>query len=207
MYFVKTPAFANLFYPGLIWRIKDTQKNIYLTFDDGPDEKVTPAVLSLLDKYQAKATFFCVGEKVKQNPEIYNSIIEKGHQTGNHSYNHLKGNKSSVTDYLNNVKKAAALIQSTLFRPPYGKISPYQIKQLRKDYKIIMWSVLPGDFERKISKEEVLSRSIKYTKNGSIIVLHDNSKFYDKMMFALEGVLEHFQKKGYKFKAITEELL
>ncbi len=206
MYFVKTPNIVKLIYPSLIWDIKDNGENIYLTFDDGPDEDITPLVLDLLDQYNAKATFFCVGDKVTQNPELYAEIRKRGHTIGNHSFNHIKGKRTSLKNYLRNIDKANGVIDSVLFRPPYGSINNQQIRNLKEDYKIIMWSVLPGDFDKRVSKEEVLKRSIQHTKSGSIIVFHDNKKFKDKMIFALTGFLDHFKSQDYNFKAITDDL-
>lgn len=206
MYFIKTPYIVTLFYPSVIWKIKEKQKNIYLTFDDGPDENITPEVLDLLDQYSAKATFFCVGEKVKQNTAIYIRILEQGHSVGNHSYNHLKGKKTRHVPYLSNIKEAEKLIDSQLFRPPYGSFNFRQIQALKKDYKIVLWTVLPGDFDKNISKEKVLERAIKHSKAGSIIVFHDNNKFREKMLFALTGFLKNFKSQGYNFKPLTMDL-
>lgn len=207
MYFVRTPATARLIYPSLVWNIKEKDKVIYLTFDDGPDESVTPSTLEILNRYNAKATFFCVGEKVKQNKTIFQNVIEMGHSVGNHTFNHLKGTQTSISDYIENIEKANKLIQSNLFRPPYGKINGNQVRRIRNKYKIIMWSVLPGDFDYKVNKQSVLKRLIKHTTNGSIVVLHDNNKFKDKMMYALEGFLDHFSTMGYEFNAITPDIL
>jgi len=207
MYFVKTPHITNILYPNITWRIKDPAKNIYITFDDGPDPASTPEVLDMLDQFHAKATFFCVGEKVSKNQDIYNSILEKGHTTGNHSFNHFNGKKTSTKKYIENISRAAEFIDSNLFRPPYGKITAQQTRLLKKSYKIVMWSVLPGDFESRMSKEDVLKRSIKYTKNGNIIVFHDNIRFHQKMIFALKGFLEYFSHAGYNFRAITSDLI
>ncbi len=206
MYFVKNPNIVKLFYPSLIWDIKNHEKNIHLTFDDGPGEDITPEVLDILDQFNAKATFFCVGEKVVQNPEIFKEITKRGHTIGNHSYNHLKGKQTSSANYIQNIEKAKAVIDSVLFRPPYGSFNYRQIKKLKNDYKIIMWSVLPGDFDKNVSKEKVLKRAIQHTKSGSIIVFHDNKKFKDKMIFALTGFLDHFKSQDYNFKAITDDL-
>lgn len=206
MYYAKTPNIVKLVYPSLIWGIKDDEKNIFLTFDDGPDEDITPEVLNLLDEYNAKATFFCVGEKVVENPDIFKDITSRGHSVGNHSFNHLKGKKSSLDEYLQNIEKASSVIDSDLFRPPYGSFKYQQLKSLKHNYKIIMWSVLPGDFDKTISKEKVLKRAIKYTKKGSIIVFHDNKKFKNTMIFALTGFLDHFKSRGYNFKSITRDL-
>jgi len=204
MYFVKTPWILKVVYPSLVWSVPSSSPDIFLTFDDGPDATVTPEVLRLLKQYNAKATFFCVGEKVKRNPEIYEEILKNQHVAGNHTYNHLNGKISKSEDYFQNVDMARQQIDSNIFRPPYGRITSDQIKRLKKDYKIIMWDVLPGDFDRKIDGEQVLSRTIKHTKKGSIVVFHDNLKFRGKMMFALKGTLEHFSKKGYNFESLEK---
>jgi peptidoglycan/xylan/chitin deacetylase (PgdA/CDA1 family) len=205
MYLSRTPHITRLIYPGLTWQLKDNGNNLYITFDDGPDPQVTPEVLERLEHFQAKATFFCVGEKVNRYPGLFNSLLENGHSIGNHTHNHLNGRKTGTDDYIKNVEKAAGLIPSGLFRPPYGRITKQQINRLAGAYKIIMWSVLPGDFDRKLSKEEVLKRAIRHTRKGSIIVFHDNAKFKDKMLFALDGFLRHFSTIGYNFRAIKEE--
>ncbi len=198
----KTPYVAKLIYPGLLWDMPSDENKIYLTFDDGPHPEITPLVLSLLDNYNAKATFFCVGENVKKHPETFEFLKQKGHAVGNHSHNHLNGWKTANKDYYKNVELANKLIDSKLFRPPYGRISPSQIKHLKKDYKIIMWSALSYDFDARVSKKECLERSIKNSTAGTIIVFHDSEKAKEKMLFALEGYLKHFSKRGIEFCAL-----
>ncbi|MCF8369900.1 MAG: polysaccharide deacetylase family protein [Bacteroidales bacterium] len=207
MYLAHTPYIVKCFYPSLVWDISTNENIVFLTFDDGPDPEVTPQVLELLDKFKAKATFFCVGQKAEKHPEIVKNIISMGHSIGNHSYNHLKGKKTNNSFYKDNVDKADTILQTSLFRPPYGSIKPSQIKLLKKHFRIIMWSILPGDFDQDASKQKVLERSIKYTRKGSIIVFHDNNKFKDKMLFALEGFLSHFSKLNYKFDPIDADIL
>ncbi len=204
MYLSKTPHIARFFYPDLLWKMKDATNSIYITFDDGPDPDITPDALSLLKQYKASATFFCVGERVSKHPAMYASLLKEGHKTGNHTYNHLNGKKTGVDEYVENVNKAAELVHSGLFRPPYGQFKPAQVRKLKKNYKVVMWSVLPGDFDGRRSKEDVLERAIKYTRAGSIIVFHDNVKFKEKMLYALEGFLSYFSQKGFAFKAIDE---
>jgi len=206
VYLVKTPNIVQSFYPSLNWRVRTSDNSIYLTFDDGPDEKTTPVVLQLLAKYKANATFFCVGEKVKKNKDLFNQLLKNGHTVGNHTYNHLNGKKTKLSDYLDNVKKADDLIGSKLFRPPYGRITSSQIKSLKDTYKIIMWTVLPGDFDNKVGADKVLSRSLRYSEKGSIIVFHDNKKFHDKMLFALEAYLEYFTNKGFTFNNLSDKI-
>lgn len=200
----KTPYVAKLVYPSLTWDMPNASKKIFITFDDGPHPEITPLVLEILDKYSAKATFFCVGENVKNFPDTFHLIKENAHTVGNHSFNHLNGWKTENSNYYENVKKAAKYIDSDLFRPPYGRISPSQIKHLKKQYRIIMWSALSYDFDIRVSKEKCLELSIKNTVSGSIIVFHDSAKAKEKMLFALEGFLKHFSKRGFEFCALKQ---
>ena len=203
MYLAKSPVLIRrLFSRNLTWEIQSKDKNIFLTFDDGPTPQVTEEVLHILDNYQAKATFFCVGEKVKNHREIFNKIRQSGHSIGNHTFNHLKGWSSKTKDYVDNVKSCETYFKTKLFRPPYGKIKVSQILQLKESYRIIMWTVLSGDFDQSISKEKCLENAIKFTGKGSIVVFHDNVKSSKKMLHALPGFLAHFKEKGYEFIAI-----
>ncbi len=199
----KTPYVAKLIYPSLVWDMPSNENKIYLTFDDGPHPAITPMVLKILDKYDAKATFFCVGENIEKYPATFQLIKQSGHTVGNHSHNHLNGWKTSNSKYYKNIKKSKQLINSNLFRPPYGRISPAQIKHLKKEYKIIMWSVLSYDFDARISKEECLNLSINNSAAGTIIVFHDSEKAKEKMLFAIEGYLKHFTKRGFEFASLT----
>ncbi len=199
----KTPYVAKLIYPSLVWDMPSSENKIYLTFDDGPHPAITPMVLKILDKYDAKATFFCVGENIEKYPDTFQLIKQSGHTVGNHSHNHLNGWKTSNSKYYKNIKKSKQLINSKLFRPPYGRISPAQIKHLKKEYKIIMWSVLSYDFDARVSKEECLNLSINNSAAGTIIVFHDSEKAKEKMLFAIEGYLKHFTKRGFEFALLT----
>lgn len=202
MYFVKSPKIFDLLYPDLIWRMNNAEKKIYLTFDDGPDKSVTPELLDILDRFKAKATFFCVGKKAEQHPEIVQQIKASGHTIGNHTFQHLKGKKVSTADFVEDVAQCNKLLSSNLFRPPYGSINRSQIINLKKQYKIYMWTVLPGDFDAKVSKEKCLHRSLKYTTSGTIIVYHDSNKTRDKVLYTVPKYIEHFQKLGYTFEAL-----
>jgi len=206
MYFVKTPKIIRYYYKDLIWKVPEEEKRIYLTFDDGPDKRTTNSILDILDQYNAKATFFCVGKKVMEVPEITNQIEKKGNTIGNHSFNHLNGWKTSTEEYLLDIEKSNKVMQSNLFRPPYGRITRQQIKILRDQYNIILWSVLPGDFDSKTSREKCLSRSINNTTRGTIIVFHDNIKAIDKVIYSLPRYLEHFTKLGFKFEPLSDLL-
>ncbi|MEZ5197492.1 MAG: polysaccharide deacetylase family protein [Bacteroidales bacterium] len=206
MYFVRIPKIAKLIYKNMIWDIPVRDKTIFLTFDDGPERFSTPAILEILKKYDANATFFCTGKKAKENPELLNQIISAGHTLGNHSYSHLKMESKGTDTFIQDINKFRNIFDSELFRPPYGKITRKQINILKDNYKIIMWSVIPGDFDRKVSKERMLKRSIKYTKQGSIIVFHDNSKTIEKVEYALPRFLDHFINKGFAFKSLSTSL-
>ncbi len=200
--FVKSPIILKKLFPDLIWEIDTNKKEIFLTFDDGPHSDITLWVLDELDKYNADATFFCVGENVCKNPDTFLKLSESRHSVGNHTYNHLNGWKSSNTEYFDNIKKAAKQINSGLFRPPYGRISPSQISNLKNSYSIIMWSILSYDFSDRISKERCLNNSIGSTKAGSIVVFHDSIKSAKNLKYALPLFLKHFTEQGFTFNKL-----
>jgi peptidoglycan/xylan/chitin deacetylase (PgdA/CDA1 family) len=186
----------------MLWRMPKSGKRIYLTFDDGPDEDVTPAILEILKRYEVKATFFCVGKKVNQHPELMSMLQQEGHSVGNHTFSHLKGKKTNDTLFLQDTEKGNEQVGSSLFRPPYGSITRSQIKKLKEKYKIVMWTLLPGDFDPRISIEKCLKRSIKYTMAGTIIVFHDNKNIKEKVLYVVPKFIEHFQNLGYTFEAL-----
>lgn len=217
-YFPRTPRFMMRFFSKYTWRFNSDKKEIFLTFDDGPTPDITQFVLTELKKYNAKATFFCIGKNIQNHPKIFQNIIADGHSIGNHTQNHLKGWKTDQTTYVNNalacedviykeLKKAANSNLNTqnlkLFRPPYGKVKKSQAKKLiEKGYKIIMWSVLSADFDTTISNEKCLENVLKNTESCSIIVFHDSVKAAERMKYALPKVLKHFSDKGFVFKSI-----
>lgn len=201
-YLVRIPQLIKKIYPDYIWDMPSDNKTIYLTFDDGPHETATPFVLDELQKYNAKATFFYIGKNVAAHPGIYKRVIDEGHAVGNHTFSHLNGRKVSSEDYLNDVIKAEDYIDSNLFRPPYGRITKFesQLLQTKKNpFKIIMWSVLSGDFDTGISPKKCLENVVLKSGPGSIIVFHESDKAWDRMSYALPLVLEHFSKQGYSF--------
>ncbi|QEK50234.1 polysaccharide deacetylase family protein [Pedobacter aquae] len=206
MYLVKTPWLLKKFYPqNLIWNKSRDKKIIYLTFDDGPIPIVTPFVLEILKKFNAKATFFCIGDNIAKHEDIFFQLKADGHAIGNHTYNHLNGWKSDNEIYLHNILKCQELTQTNLFRPPYGRIKKSQIKNLEskiKNQKIIMWDVLSGDFDTQLSSEKCLKNVCKHATNGSIVVFHDSLKAFDRLKYTLPKALEFWQSKGYEFHLI-----
>ncbi len=191
--------------PQLIWRIDGDDPIIYLTFDDGPIPEVTPWVVDQLSLFNAKATFFCVGDNVFKHPDIYNLLLENGHSVGNHTYNHISGWSNLRGDYISNINKASDYIDSNLFRPPYGRITPLKFRSIRDQYQVIMWDVLSGDFDGRIDPEICLQNVIKNTKAGSIIVFHDSLKAKKNLEYCLPRVLEHFTLQGYEFAALKSQ--
>lgn len=199
---VRPPQLLRNLYKDSLWRMDKTQPIIYLTFDDGPIPELTPWVLDILKQYQITATFFCVGENIDKNPEIFKRILEEGHQVGNHTYNHLKGWQTKKKDYLTNVAKCQALTQTNLFRAPYGRISRKQYNILVKEYKMVFWDVLSYDYDTFISPEKCLENSIKHTQNGTIIVFHDNKKAQKNIKYALPRYIDYFLKLNYTFASL-----
>jgi len=207
-YFIKTPWIIKRFFPNYVWHIPTKEKEVFLTFDDGPHPQITPWVLAQLKQHKAAATFFCIGDNVKRYPEVYRQIIAEGHAVGNHTQNHLNGWSTSTETYLKNVEKAVQFISSNLFRPPYGRIKRSQAKGLQQamqtsSTKIIMWDVLSADFDISISKEKCFANVMDHVRPGSIVVFHDSDKAFSHLQFVLPKVLEGLTKKEYKFSRIS----
>ena len=222
MYLVKSPLLLKWFYPSLVWNMDRSKKIVYLTFDDGPIPNVTDFVLNTLKSFNAKATFFCIGDNILKHPSIFEHIKNDGHAIGNHTFNHLKGWKTADDTYLANFLKCQSLTQTNLFRPPFGRIKKSQIRKLVTSYKlpvtghdaqtynsqhrthnpslqIVMWDVLSGDFDINLSPEKCYQNVIKNTKNGAIIVFHDSLKAFDCLEYTLPKVLTYLTEKGYQF--------
>lgn len=201
MRLVKSPAIVKSLFNQFSWSIKTQEKVLYLTFDDGPTPEITPKVLDILAQYNAKATFFCIGKNVATHPEIYQRLQNEGHSIGNHTFDHLKGWLHPTSAYVENTQKAAGLIESKLFRPPYGRIRPAQAKALKAlGYTLVMWDVLSYDWDPTLSKEEVLHNCIGSAKKGSILVFHDSQKAAKHMLYTLPKVLSYFSEKGFRFE-------
>lgn len=212
---VKTPKVIPKLFPNYVWRIETKKKELYLTFDDGPTPDITPWVLDTLKSFGARATFFCIGKNIVNDPDIFQRILDERHTIGNHTYNHLKGWRSKTPDYIENFLLAEKTIQSEtrnqkleivkLFRPPYGQIKPQQgSKIMELGYKVVMWDVLSFDWEATITEEDCLNNVLSKSKAGSIIVFHDSVKASRNMKYALPKVLEHFTKEGFQFKSLTD---
>ena len=206
-YLIKSPWLFQKLWPSYIWHIKTNEKIIYLSFDDGPHPVATTFVLDELKKYNAKATFFCIGQNVIDQPALYKRILEEGHAVGNHTQHHLNGWKTKNDIYLQDVATAATYIDTNLFRPPYGRIRSSQAKQIpaimkNNNARIIMWSVLSGDFDEAISPEQCYHNVTDHTKQGSIVVFHDSEKAFTRLSYALPLTLHYFQEKGYRFEAL-----
>lgn len=202
--FFRTPFLLRLLYPKLIWRIPTQEKIIYLTFDDGPVPGPTEFVLDQLKIFQAKATFFCIGNNVVQNNSIYQRIIEDGHAVGNHTFNHVRGWNTRNDSYFKDIADCQHVLTATsLFRPPYGRIKRSQLKRL-PNYEIIMWDVLSYDYVQSMSQQRCLNGVINATRKGSIVVFHDSVKAEKNMSYALPRFLEHFTKEGFSFNSLAQ---
>ena len=208
MFIEQPPLLYRLLFPGGHWKIPSREeKVIYLTFDDGPIPEITEWVLDLLDQYNVKATFFCVGDNVRKYPDVYEEVLRRGHKTGNHTFNHLQGLKTPTNDYLANVDEASKLIKSELFRPPHGHMRLPQYFALRDRYQIILWDVVTRDYSKKQTPEQVLNNVKNYARNGSIVVFHDSLKAEKNMKYALPLAIEWLMEQGYVFKTLGKEVL
>jgi len=209
LYLKKTPWILKKIFPERVWNIKTDGKILYLTFDDGPHPEATLFVLEELKKYNAKATFFCIGKNVKEHFPIYQRIIEEGHKPGNHTFHHLNGWKTGDKKYLNDISEAAKIIDSDLFRPPYGRITKFQSKAIsgeRLQLKTIMWDVLSGDFDASVTGENCYLNVVNNSEAGSIIVFHDSAKAFTVLQYALPRILKYYSEKGFQFQSLRKEL-
>ena len=200
---VRTPTWLKLLLPGIIWDVPSSEKIVYLTFDDGPSPIVTPKVLDLLDAYASKATFFCLGRKIDEYPEIFKMIKTAGHTIGNHGYEHLNGFITPASLYLANLEKGNRIINSGLFRPPYGKITPRQIVNIRPHAKIVIWSVMSKDYDKHTPAGTCLDNVIKNIYPGAIIVFHDTEQASDNLYYVLPKVLDFLKLHQYKALPLT----
>ncbi len=207
-YWVRTHRLVKWLLSGYIWDIPGRDDAVYLTFDDGPTPEITPFVLELLERYDAKATFFCIGQNVSDNPALFESIIAKGHAVGNHTHDHPNGWATPLRAYLQNVRQCeGALADSNrgkLFRPPYGKLTPSQFREIKNaGYRIIMWDVLSADFDTSVTPEQCLQNVLRNIRPGSVVIFHDSQKAAPNLRHALPATLEFLKKKGLRSLAIA----
>lgn len=205
MYYWSTAnKLLRVLYPNWHWQVKTKEKKIYLSFDDGPHPDITPWVLQQLKRYDAKATFFCIGKNVAAYPAVYEQILAGGHTTGNHTMHHLNGWRSATAAYFSDILEAGKYIDSKLFRPPYGKLTRFQGKELREaGYELVMWTILSGDFDLKLTPEKCWEMVQENAGKGAIIVFHDSEKAWDRLSYSLPLVLEKFSHMGYTFESLN----
>lgn len=200
----RIPVLIQRLFNKRIWRIETDQRELFLTFDDGPHPRITPVVLDILKTYDAKATFFCIGDRVKRFPEIYKRILSEGHSVGNHTMHHLNGWKSGFDEYCNDVDQATKYIHSNLFRPPYGRMNNKQFKYIEsKGMKTIMWTVLSGDYDYRLSPGKVYKRVTEDMQKGNIYLFHDSEKAEVNMMFVLERFIQYAKSQQYFFQVLN----
>ena len=204
---VRPPSWFRPFSGPVIWKINTDEKKLFLTFDDGPIPELTPWVMDTLEEYHAKGTFFCVGDNVRKHPELFEEIRRRGHGTGNHGFSHHNGFRTSVRSYVLDVFKARRLIDSRLFRPPYGRLRPLARRILKTRFRIVMWDVLSMDYDRQLDPRQVVRNVIGHVQNGSVIVFHDNLKAKENIEYALPRILDYYGKRGYTFCNLESELI
>lgn len=203
---IEQPAvFLRWLFPHALWRMDRHQKSVYLTFDDGPIPEATPFILDTLDRFNAKATFFMVGENAVKYPHLLEEVRQRGHQVGNHTYNHMSGIRHFTWTYLANIKKADEVLHTKLFRPPHGLIRTVQYRVLRHiGIKVVMWDVVTRDYSRLLTADDVLQNVKRYTRPGSIITFHDSLKSIEKLKHALPEALSWLQEQGYEFRTFEQ---
>lgn len=198
----RPPRIFRLLFPGVLFRMPSSGEKpgiVYLTFDDGPIPEVTPWVLDVLDEFEAKATFFMVGQNVERNPFLLEEVVRRGHRAANHSLHHIRGLHIKPDEYLSDVECCEAMTGTKLFRPPHGWLTPAQLRHLKREYKVVMYDLVTRDYSKKVTAEEVFGNVKRYTRDGSIIVFHDSLKSYDKLKEALPRSLAWLKKEGYGF--------
>jgi peptidoglycan/xylan/chitin deacetylase (PgdA/CDA1 family) len=214
LYWIKTNAIIKKIFSNYVWDVPNTENKVYLTFDDGPTPEITEWVLEELQKYNAKATFFCIGKNIEKHPDIFEKVINDGHSIGNHTFNHLNGWKTTTKEYIENSIQCEVFINQSrnckpntehckLFRPPYGKIKALQSKKLLQlGYKIIMWDVLSADYDTTITPEKCLKNVLENATSGSIIAFHDSVKAFPNLKYALPIALKSLKEKGFVFEKL-----
>ena len=203
MKFFRVPGYISMFFRHRVWRVANDSKTVCLTFDDGPVPEATPWILELLKEKGMKATFFCVGDNVRKHPEIFKQILSEGHAVGNHTMRHEKGIVTEESSYLDSVDEASKYIESSLFRPPYGRMTGKQSRVLRKKFRIVMWTWLSYDYDQNVPTQRIVQKAKKEIRSGDIVVFHDNMKSFDRLKEILPEVLNDLEKKGLKALPIS----
>jgi peptidoglycan/xylan/chitin deacetylase (PgdA/CDA1 family) len=198
---IKPGRLLKWLFPNVIWKMDDDE-GLYLTFDDGPTPGVTEWIIQTLDRYNAKATFFVLGKNVELYPDLYKMILDHGHKVGNHTYSHQKGLDMSIERYLEDVNLAGDLVHSELFRPPYAEVTRAQLQLVAQKYRIVMWSILTRDYNRKLSPKKCLRGAIRDLRGGDIISLHDSAKSFKNTSVVLPALLERAKELGLKCKIL-----
>lgn len=198
----KTPRLIRFVHKRITWGFSISEPTVYLTFDDGPNPNITPWILDELKKHDFKATFFCVGENVERYPELYSRILHEGHAVGNHTMKHENGLKVSTEKYLESIGEARQFIDSTLFRPPYGKITPALVRKIKKEYRIILWSWLSYDYDAAVSIDKILQKANRI-QAGDILVLHDNQKIVERQKELLPKLISLLKAKNLKSNSLN----
>lgn len=222
MRFFRTPSVLPFLYPSLLWRGAGNEidhgfnaigyhvieKDVYLTFDDGPLDGYTDFVLKTLKEFNAKATFFCIGDNIRKHPGTFRKVIDAGHTVGNHTFNHLNGWNTSDEIYIENVRLCRSEMmkhgapEPKLFRPPYGRIKRSQINSLKNEYKIVMWDVLSYDYDQSLRPHKISNGIKQALRSGSIVVFHDSVKAGDNVLRVLPNFMDYCLGHAYNFKAL-----
>jgi peptidoglycan-N-acetylglucosamine deacetylase len=199
--FIEQPSiWLRWMYPRATWRMDHHEKSIYLTFDDGPIPESTPFILKTLKEFGIHATFFMVGDNVGKYPDLYQDIVDAGHQVGNHTYNHISGFKHNMLEYNENATRANELIHAHLFRPPHGWMRWSQYFWLGRKYRIVMWDLVTRDYSKWMTANDIVNNVKQYSRNGSIITFHDSLKSVNKLHYALPESLKWLKEQGYEFR-------
>ena len=199
---IHPPAFYRMLYPHALWRVPTMERHVYLTFDDGPSPQVTPHILDILQRHNARATFFMVGENAFRHPELVEQVLAHGHSVGNHTMHHTQGRHTTLGQYLDDVEAEASLLNTRLFRPPHGLMRREQYKELQKQYEIVMFDIVTRDYDSRVTPQQILENVKRYTRPGSIIVFHDSLKASPRTQNALEPVLQWLKQQNYECRSL-----
>lgn len=203
---VRPPVWFRWLFPGVVFRMPSSDKDlgiVYLTFDDGPIPEATPLVLDILDKYGVKATFFMVGQNIERYPELLQEVKKRGHLVANHSHRHIKGLGISPEEYRKDVDFCEKYTGSKIFRPSHGWLTFGQLKEVKRDYRVVMFDLVTRDYSKEVTAQDVVDNVKKYVRNGSIIVFHDSLKSIEKLKTALPQSIEWLKDAGYRFSLIS----